>query len=153
MVLVAVSIVTYLVRNGILISIKFRFQIFPFSQWLMMKKIRKREQKRFEILAYNVNGRFQIHDLRRCAKMLRNYVAFLVTNIKTLSQLNLKGISWCITISIASYFQFFVFSQHHEYAMLAEQIGSTMNSPRVRFETFFSQICYLYRQSLVCSFQ
>ncbi|GMS94459.1 hypothetical protein PENTCL1PPCAC_16634, partial [Pristionchus entomophagus] len=49
--------------------------------------------------------------------MLRNYIMF-------------QGGCWFIAIIISSYYQFFVFSQHHEYAMLAEQIGNLINSPR-----------------------
>ncbi|GMR62834.1 hypothetical protein PMAYCL1PPCAC_33029, partial [Pristionchus mayeri] len=111
--LFSVSIITYLVSE----SNKSLFQIFPISQWILMKRIKKREQDRFEIRMYNVNGRFQIHDLKRSMHMLRNYVFF-------------QGFSWFIAVTVASYFQFAILPAHPDYGMLAEQLGYLINSPR-----------------------
>uniref|UniRef100_A0A8R1UX17 G protein-coupled receptor n=1 Tax=Pristionchus pacificus TaxID=54126 RepID=A0A8R1UX17_PRIPA len=113
LVLFTLSIMTYLrVPTN-----KHVFKIFPISQWIMMKRIKRREESRFEKGIYNVNGRFQNHDIRRCVRMLRNYVFF-------------QGFCWFLAVTVSSYFQFFVVPNHPEHAMLAEQIGYVINNPR-----------------------
>ncbi|GMT22257.1 hypothetical protein PFISCL1PPCAC_13554, partial [Pristionchus fissidentatus] len=93
------------------------FQVFPLSQFLILRITRRKKSSRFDGKIYNVNSRYQVHDFERCARMLNRYVLF-------------QGVCWALVVGASSAMVFLVLQEHPEYTMITEQIGYTLHGPR-----------------------